>query len=328
MDLLGVGREGGEPAGDAVVEACADAQHHVAIVHGQIGLVGAVHAEHAEPVLAGRRIGAEPHQRRGDREAGQVDQFTQQMAGLGTGIDDAAAAIDDRLLRRRQQRDGFLDPLQIALHLGLVAHARRRLRRRVDALGELHILRDVDHHRPRPAGGRDMESLMDDARQVVDVLHQPVVFCAGPRDADRVAFLESVGTDQRGRHLPGQADQRDRIHQRVLQRRHRIGGARPRGHQHDAGLTRRARIALGGMSRPLLVADENVLHRVLLEKLVINRQDRAAGIAEQMLDAIVLERLDDHFGARHLASAGLDFCHAGHRCSPVGSRLHRRVLVV
>ena len=69
VDLLRAGREGVEPAGDAVVEARADADHHVAIVHRQVGFVGAVHAEHAEPLRIGRRIGAEPHQRRGDRES-------------------------------------------------------------------------------------------------------------------------------------------------------------------------------------------------------------------------------------------------------------------
>ena len=126
------------------------------------------------------------------------------------------------------------------------------------------------------------------ARELVDVLDQPVVLGAGPRDADRVAFLESVGADQRGRHLAGEADQRDRIHQRVLQRRHRIGGAGSGGHQHDARLAGRARIAFGRMARALLVAHENVLDIVLLEQLVIDRQHRAAGIAEEVLDAIVL----------------------------------------
>ena len=69
VDLLRVRRERVDAAGDAVVETRADADHDVAIVHGHVGFVGAVHAEHAEPVLAARRIGAEPHQRRGDRES-------------------------------------------------------------------------------------------------------------------------------------------------------------------------------------------------------------------------------------------------------------------
>ena len=48
-------RERVEPAGDAVVEARADADHQVAVVHRPVGLVGAVHAEHAEPLRIGRR---------------------------------------------------------------------------------------------------------------------------------------------------------------------------------------------------------------------------------------------------------------------------------
>src|SRR3712207_7337646 len=41
-------REAVEPAGDAVVEARAEIDHHVAAVHGEVRLVGPVHAEHAE----------------------------------------------------------------------------------------------------------------------------------------------------------------------------------------------------------------------------------------------------------------------------------------
>ena len=102
-----------------------------------------------------------------------------------------------------------------------------------------------------------------------------------------------------GRNLAGQADERDRIHQRVLQRRDGIGGARTGGDQHDADLAGRAGIAFGRVAGALLVADEDVLDVVLLEDLVIDRQDRAARIAEDMLDAIVLQRLQNDFRARH-----------------------------
>ncbi|MCY1249347.1 hypothetical protein D9M72_628700 [compost metagenome] len=90
-------------------------------MHRHVGFVGAMHAEHAEPGLAGGRIGAEAHQRRGDREARQFDQLAQEMRGFRTGIDDAAAGIDDRLARIAHQFDRFLDLLQIALLLRLVA---------------------------------------------------------------------------------------------------------------------------------------------------------------------------------------------------------------
>ena len=62
MDFLRMRREGVEAAGDAVVETRADVHHDVAVMHDHVGLIGAVHAEHAEPVVAGGRIGAEAHQ--------------------------------------------------------------------------------------------------------------------------------------------------------------------------------------------------------------------------------------------------------------------------
>ncbi|MHC2575132.1 hypothetical protein ACVMH6_007460 [Rhizobium leguminosarum] len=114
-----------------------------------------------------------------------------------------------------------------------------------------------------------------------------------------VTFLESVGADQRGRNLAGQADERDRIHQRVLQRCDGIGGARTRGHQHDADLAGGAGVTFGRMACPLLVANEDVLDILLLEDLVVDRQDRAAGIAEDMFDAVVLQRLENDLRSRH-----------------------------
>ena len=98
VDLLRARREGVEPPGDAVVEARADADHHVAIVHRPVGLPGAVHAEHAEPLRIGGREGAEPHQRRGDRKAGELDELAQQLARRAAGIDDAAAGVEQRPL--------------------------------------------------------------------------------------------------------------------------------------------------------------------------------------------------------------------------------------
>src|SRR5258708_5269795 len=165
---------------------------------------------------------------------------------------------------------------------------------------ELHVLRHVDHHRAGPPGARDIERLVQHFGEIVDVAHQPVVLGAGPGDADGVAFLECVVADQMRRHLPGDAHQRDRIHQRIGQRRHHVGGARPRCYQHHARLSGGTRIALRGVAGALLVSDQNVLDFALLENLVIDRKHRAAGIAEDMLDAMIDQRAHDHRCAGHL----------------------------
>src|SRR6187399_3018901 len=54
------------------------------------------------------------------------------------------------------------------------------------------------------------------------------------------------------------------------------------------------RASVGGVAGTLLVPHQDVLDLALLENLVIDRKHRAAGIAEQMPDAMIDERAHDH----------------------------------
>jgi len=145
-----------------------------------------------------------------------------------------------------------------------------------------------------------MERLVDDVRKVLRIRDQPVMLGAGARDADGIGLLKGVVADHEGGHLARQHDKRDAVHQRVGQARHRVGGTRAGGHEHDAGPAGRARIALGGMDRGLFVAHEDVADVVLLENLVIDREHGTAGIAEHDIHALVPEGLNHHFRAAHL----------------------------
>ena len=70
-------------------------------------------------------------------------------------------------------------------------------------------------------------------------------------------------------------------------------------------LLRRARIAVGGMHRGLLVPHQDVLDLVLLEELVVDVEHRAAGIAEDILDAFFLQAADDDFRTGELHGCAL-----------------------
>jgi hypothetical protein len=70
------------------------------------------------------------------------------------------------------------------------------------------------------------------------------------------------------------------------------------------GLVARPGVPVGRVDRALLVADEHVLDLVLLEELVVDVEDRAARIAEDVLDALFLEAADDDFGTRELHGDG------------------------
>src|SRR5690606_20281275 len=80
----------------------------------------------------------------------------------------------------------------------------------------------------------------------------------------------------------------------------RVRGAGARGHEDAADLAGRAGIALRHVDRTLFVPDEDVADVVLLEDLVIDRQHRAARVAEDHLDALVPERLNHHLRTGHL----------------------------
>src|ERR1017187_6820159 len=91
VDDLGVWGEGGEAAGDAVVETDAEGDEKVGTGQRHIGGVAAVHAGHGDEVGVIRGKGAETHEGSDDGSVGESNE----LAGLGgsVGGDDAAAGI-------------------------------------------------------------------------------------------------------------------------------------------------------------------------------------------------------------------------------------------
>ena len=135
---------------------------------------------------------------------------------------------------------------------------------------------------------------MHDARQIIHVFDEIIMLGACACDADRVGLLKRIGADEMGRHLAGNAYHGNGIHQRIGQAGHRIGRAGAGGDKHNAAFTAGTGIALSRMGRALFMADKNMLNILLLEQFVINRQYGAAGIAEYMLNTLILQRLQDN----------------------------------
>ena len=128
---------------------------------------------------------------------------------------------------RRDQVKSLLDFLQVALDARLIGPMLDVRRPDIRSAFELHILRDVDQHRPRPACCCDVKCLMQDTRQITHIAHQPIVLGARTRDPNRICFLECIGPDQVRRHLARNADQRNRIHQRIGKSCHGVRGTGP-----------------------------------------------------------------------------------------------------
>ena len=100
-----------------------------------------------------------------------------------------------------------------------------------------------------------------------------------------------------GRHLAGQANDRNRVHQRVGETGHGIRGARPRCDQHNPDLAGGTGVPFGGVDRSLLVPHQNVADVILLENRIVNREYGPAWISEYDLYTLIGESLKDDFGA-------------------------------
>ncbi len=252
-----------------------------------------MHADHAEKMRVVCRDGAEAHQGEGAGHIGAPHQLGKTGAGFAAGIDQPAAAVEQWSPRRGDHCDGLADLRPIGYQpraIGLVAH---RIRPAIGPRREQHVFRQIDDDRPGPAALGDVKRLVQQPRQLADVLDEIIVLGAGPGDAGGVGLLEGVVADQMGRHLAGQADHRHRIHQRIGQAGDGVRRPRTAGHQHRADLSGRAGIAFGGVHRALLMADQDVAQRILLVEGVVDRQYRAARIAENDINALVDQGLDD-----------------------------------
>ena len=116
-------------------------------------------------------------------------QFAQ--LGGGVGRDDATARVDERALGLAHHLRGAADLAGVAFGEHLVSGQVDGSDRRVMSLRLEHVLGDIDQHGTGTAAGGDVKRLVDDLRQVFQLLDQVVVLGAGSRDAERIGFLKA-----------------------------------------------------------------------------------------------------------------------------------------
>jgi hypothetical protein len=206
-----------------------------------------------------------------------------------------------RLLERRGV--GVLGHV-VAGQIDLVHEGRRTGRRQ-------HVLGQIDEHRSRPSRVGDEEGFLHHARNVRHVLDQVAVLDGGVGDARDVRLLEAVLAQHGANDLAAQHDHGNRVGQGGEQAGHRVGGARTRGHHHDAGLAGGAGEAIGHVRGALLVPGEDQLDLRLVERIE-ERDGRATWQSKHDFDPFALQTLHDFVAARgDLAGRGRLWGHLG-----------------
>ncbi len=284
-------------AGVAIGPAVADAENEVGSEHRRVAIaMGGLQSDHAghQRMVVGDRAPA--HQRRNDRHADEFGEFDEQLRRVG--VDDPAAGHDERALGLLHHGERLVDLRPRRLRL---VDRQRLVGLDVELdLGHLHVERQVDQHRARPAGAHDMEGLLEDARHERRLARHHRPFGDGLGDLDDLDRLEVLLVQPGARRLAGDAQDRDRIRRRRIEAGDHVGAGRPRSADADADVAGRgARIALGHMRGALDVARQDVADGVARLQGRVERVDRRAWHAEGVGDAFALHHQNRRCGRRH-----------------------------
>ena len=145
VNHAGMRRKGGEPAGHAIVEAHAERDEQIGVVHRHVRGVAAVHARHADEVRMRARQSAQTHQRADRGSVGDFDEFAQFLVRLAE--QDAATGVDQRTLGFPEHLRGAPDLAAVAFGENLVAGQMDLGHGLIVAARHEDILRDIDQHR-------------------------------------------------------------------------------------------------------------------------------------------------------------------------------------
>ncbi len=186
----------------AIVKTGANGDQYVAILHGQVGLIGAVHAGHTYKLFVAGLECAQTHQGIGCWRTNPLYQTSQFSRGITQN--NTTAGIDHGALGFQNHLHGFFD-------LPLVTLDHRVVRAHFDWLGVIKrgfvngdVFGDINQHRAWTACAGNVKRFFHDTCQVFHILYKEVVLDAGACNTHGIAFLECILTDRVRGHLTRQ----------------------------------------------------------------------------------------------------------------------------
>ena len=163
-------------------------------------------------------------------------------------------------------------------------------------LGFQQVGGNVNDHRAGTSAACPMKAFGNGFGNFVDGANQAAPLGQRESDAENICLLKRIGSDERAPDLPGDADQGNGIHLGISNAGDEIGRAGTAGGHSHADFPGNTRIAFGGEHGALLVAREDVAHAAAFEG-VVQRHDRAAGVAKDQVYAFRPQALQDYVGS-------------------------------
>ena len=174
----------------AVVETRAHCHHHVGFLHGQIGFVKTVHAQHANELAIGRIVCAQAHQSACGWRTQQFHQFGQLSRRIAQYH--TTTEVNQWAFGTCQYLQSFFDLTRVAFgcrlirankHFFWIAEFRHRLG---------NVFRNINHHRTRATRFGNVKGFFNGFGQLGNVGYQEVVLHTRTAHAHHIDFLEGI----------------------------------------------------------------------------------------------------------------------------------------
>ena len=278
--------------GSSVGEANTHGNHQVTFRLGLGGSIDAMHTAHAQIVIIGIREHRPSHHadtHRGIQPSGKRQQL---LSGIGRLY--TAAAVDKGPLRLA---NGLQHQLSLIRKLRLIRHPRHHSNAVLTG-ADLHILRNIDQHRSLSSGIGNEEGLLDGLLQLCHIPNHEIVLHHRLGDAHNIHLLEAVPSQSIHGYISGNGHKRHRIQVGIGNAGHQVCGTRTAGGNHNAGLAAGSGIAVCRMAGSLLMGGDYMVDAITaFVQLIVDVQHRAAGIAENGIDALIDQLLNQDSGS-------------------------------
>ena len=282
---------------DPVIEPCANGEEQVAGVHGHVGRIGTVHAQVAnkEGMTCGKC--APSHDCGHHRNPCLLHQLCEGFTGVSDVY--APARQEQRSLRLGEHLDGSLELADMYVGIGLVAPYIDL--RRVLGTSQLshHVLGQVHEYRAGTSCPGDVEGFLYDPSQVLPVAHCDAVLRDAPCDAHDIHLLEGVISYEMPCHLSCKAHKRNAVVVCRGKSRHQVRGAGAAGHQAYSHLSRGSGVGIRLVDESHLLAGQYHPGVVLFIELITDIDRTGAGIAEDGVHSLLLQRFHKQFVSRN-----------------------------
>ena len=258
---LCLGRKRTKFSRDPVIKSRPDGKQDITVCNSFICRKVSVHADVAKVERMVRWQHSASHNRRHHRYL----QYFRKLCHLFVGSGNLCSSAD--------QKQGFFRLVKSfhgSHHLSVMYFCVRfvssdiyAVRILLTAEGAHHVFWQIDQHRPRFPGPCDIKGFFDNTSQICPVPYNDHKFGDISCHAHNINFLERIISDQRKRHLPGEAHKRYTVIIRRSDSRHQVCRPRPAGRKTDPHFTGRPCIPVCRMDQSLFVSRKDHVDRVI-----------------------------------------------------------------